>query len=77
MPNVDKPYIESGPPTTTPYVPPPSGSQSGRPAVSARRGTTLATPFAEAPLLDASATENRPCSIDNVREDTVPRRWMW
>ena len=66
----------------------PSGGGMSHPknAVSARRATSSAptstakglplTSFGAA-ILDTSASENRPCSVDDRAEPTLPGRWLW
>ena len=66
----------------------PSGGGTSHPknAVSARRATSsaptstakgLPLPSFGAAILDTSASENRPCSVDDRAEPTLPGRWLW
>ena len=60
-----------------PSRPPTSAPASRRPATSARRSAMATTDQFGAGVLDASATENRPCSIDDRADATVPGQRIW
>lgn len=81
--SVEKPFAEGAPLfASTPAAPPSSSSSSiaSRPAVSARRVTTIAPHASDAwgaPVLDVSAPEARPFHLDGHAESSVPGRRLW
>lgn len=74
MASYEKPFATDAPQPVS-YVPAPSQPASQRPSVAARR--TVAPTGNLGAVLDVSASENRPCSIDDRADDTMPGRRMW
>ena len=82
MSDFEKPFADAAPPAVT-YIAPAGASSSAHHAT-ARSARRAAAPPASGgddafggAVLDASATENRPCSVDNRADNVLPGRRIW
>ena len=67
----EKPYADA-----SVSVAPSAPAVPSRPATSARRNTVVPDTFG-AGISDMTSSENKPCSIDEEADTTIPARRIW